>query len=146
MVFSSSTDIFSVSYCFCQDTDTGIHCCHLHGRTFRHIFAGSRTTHIKGVGTARRSVFGLISRLEYHPSNSWTTLVPIDMLLLPQTPECYRKRLKNHRKKSQPSSEHSGKRRRHRRSTNPSSQEETSSYQSQISTSPGTGSLFEGHP
>ena len=44
---------------------------------------------------------GLIARLQYHPTNHWTTFMPIDMLLLPKTPRCYRKGHKNHRKKSQ---------------------------------------------
>lgn len=52
----------------------------------------------------RRNVeyfLGLIARLQYHPTNHWTTFMPIDMLLLPKTPRCYRKGHKNHRKKSQ---------------------------------------------
>lgn len=44
---------------------------------------------------------GLITRLQYHPTIGWSTFVPIDMLLLPQTPRCLRKRLAHNRKKSQ---------------------------------------------
>lgn len=52
----------------------------------------------------RRSVeyfMGLINRCKYHPDFSWTTLVPIDMLLLSKTPRYLRKGHKNDRKKSQ---------------------------------------------
>ena len=57
-------------HCFCKDTDTGIHCRHLHGRTLGYCLAGSCAAHIKGVGTARRSVFGLISRLKHSRKNT----------------------------------------------------------------------------
>lgn len=70
---------------------------------------------------------GLITRLQYHPTNHWSTFMPIDMLLLSKTPRCYRKRHQDDRKKPQHSSE---QRRRHRRNSNTSSQEETSSNQS----------------
>ena len=52
----------------------------------------------------RRSIIyfmGLINRCKYHPDFSWTTLVPIDMLLLSKTPRYLRKGHKNDRKKSQ---------------------------------------------
>ena len=70
----------------------------------------------------RRNVeyfMGLISRLQYHPDIAWTTLVPIDMLLLPKTPRCLRKRLKNAGKKSQ----HPPRRRKHRRTSSASEEE-----------------------
>ena len=47
-----------------QDTDAGIHGGHLHGRAFRHCFAGGRTAHEKGVVAACRSAFGLVSGFE----------------------------------------------------------------------------------
>jgi hypothetical protein len=53
-----------------QGYDTGIHCRHLHGRTLGYCLAGSCAAHIKGVGTARRSVFGLISRLKHSRKNT----------------------------------------------------------------------------
>ena len=46
---------------------------------------------------------GLISRCKYHPTLSWNTLMPIDMLLLPKTPRCHRKGHKRHSSKSQTS-------------------------------------------
>nr|DAO53593.1 MAG TPA: hypothetical protein [Caudoviricetes sp.] len=49
---------------FCQDTDTGVHGSHLHGRPLGHGFAGSRSTHIKGVGTSGCAVFRLIPGFE----------------------------------------------------------------------------------
>lgn len=82
---------------------------------------------------------GLIARLQYHPTNHWTTFMPIDMLLLPKTPRCYRKGHKNHRKKSQLASS-STSRRRHRRSSDTSSEEETPSNQGQATTSSTTTS------
>ena len=51
---------------------------------------------------------GLITRLQYHPTISWSTYVPVDMLLLPQTPRCLRKRLAHNRKKSQSSQRRRG--------------------------------------
>lgn len=64
----------------------------------------------------RRNVeyfMGLITRLQYHPNLTWSTFVPIDMLLLPKTPRCLRKRLKNDCKKSQ----HSSRRKKRRSSS-----------------------------
>ena len=61
----------------------------------------------------RRNVeyfMGLINRCKYHPSINWTTIVPIDMLLLSKTPRYLRKGYKNDCKKSQHSPGLSGRR------------------------------------
>lgn len=53
---------------------------------------------------ARRDVkyfMGLITRLQYHPTINWPTIVPFDMLLLQKTPRCLRTGCPGNRKKSQ---------------------------------------------
>ena len=44
---------------------------------------------------------GLINRCKYHPILNWTTLVPIDLLLLPKAQRKHRKGHKGHRTQSQ---------------------------------------------
>lgn len=43
---------------------------------------------------------GLISRLQYHPTLNWPTIVPFDMLLLQKTPSCLRRGCKDGGSKS----------------------------------------------
>lgn len=49
----------------CQDTHTGIHSGHLHGRALGHRFAGGEAAEQKTVGTTGSGIAGLVSRLEY---------------------------------------------------------------------------------
>ncbi len=49
----------------CQDTHTGIHCGHLHGRSLGHRFAGGGASEQKTVGATGSGIAGLVSRLEY---------------------------------------------------------------------------------
>ena len=49
----------------CQDTDAGIHRCHLHGGAFIDSFTGCTASKEKAVGTAGCPVLGLISGSEY---------------------------------------------------------------------------------
>lgn len=49
----------------CQDTQTGIHCGHLHGRAFGHRFAKGGATKKKTVGVTCSGIAGLVSRLKY---------------------------------------------------------------------------------
>src|SRR5699024_8113335 len=51
-------------HCLCQNTDTGIHCRHLHGRPFIDTLASRTSSKEKAVCTACSAVLGLIPGTE----------------------------------------------------------------------------------